>query len=122
MSHPDNWIENFFDTVEGHIRYFRTGGDKPSILLLHGGMDNSLSWTRVAKSLESEFDIIMPDARGHGKSISYQKEFTYTEMISDTVELIEYLKIAPTIVIGHSMGAHIATELGARYPHLVRKL
>ena len=121
MSHPDNWTENYFDTQGGLIRYFRTGGDKPSMILLHGAMNNGLCWLRVAKSLESEFDIIMSDARGHGKSISYQKEFTYTEMINDTVELIKYLKLAPTIVIGHSMGAQIATELGARYPNLVRK-
>ena len=122
MSRLNNWIENYIDTKGGHIRYFRTGGDKPSMLLLHGGMDNGLCWTKVTKALENEFDIIMPDARGHGKSVSYQKEFTYTEMINDTVELIKYLNVAPIIGIGHSMGAHIATELGARYPHLVRKL
>lgn len=122
MSHSDNWTENFFNSNGGHIRYFRTGGDKPSLILLHGAMNNGLCWSRVAKSLENDFNIIMPDARGHGKSVSFHNEFTYKEMINDTVELIEYLEVAPIILMGHSMGAQIATELGARFPNLVKKL
>lgn len=42
MSHLDDWTENYFDTQGGHIRHFRTGGDKPPMILLHGGMDNGL--------------------------------------------------------------------------------
>jgi pimeloyl-ACP methyl ester carboxylesterase len=122
MSRPDNWTENYFDTQGGHIRYFRTGGDKPSMLLLHGALNNGLCWTRVAKRFENDFDIVMPDARGHGKSVSNQKEYTLSEIVDDTAELIKHLKVAPVIIMGHSMGAQMATELGARYPDLVKKL
>lgn len=122
MSHPETWTENFIDTQGGYIRYFRTGGDKPSMILLHGAMNNGLCWTRVAKALEIDFDIVMPDARGHGKSVSNQKGYSLSEIVEDTAELIKHLKIAPVIVMGHSMGAQMATELGARYPDLVKKL
>lgn len=122
MSHPETWTENFFDTQGGHIRYFRTGGDKPSMLLLHGAMNNGLSWTRVAKALENDFNIVMPDARGHGKSISNKKEYSLSDIVEDTAELINHLKIAPVIVMGYSMGGQMATELSARYPALVKKL
>lgn len=64
----------------------------------------------------------MLDVRGHGKSISNKKEFTLSEMVDDTAELIKHLKFSPIIVMGHSMGAQMATELGARYPNLVKKL
>ena len=122
MSHPNVWTENFFGTRGGHIRYFRTGGDKPSLLLLHGAMSNGLCWSRVAKSLELDFDVILPDARGHGKSVSHQQDYSLFELVEDTAELITHLQIAPVIVMGHSMGAQMATELGARYPDLVKKL
>jgi N-formylmaleamate deformylase len=122
MFHPDNWKENYFDTKGGHIRYFRTGGDKCPMILLHGAMDNGLCWARVAKALNDNFNIVMLDARGHGKSISYQKGFTYTEMIDDIIELIKHLRISPVIIMGHSMGAQIATELAARCVNLVKKL
>ena len=122
MSHPNTWTENFFGTRGGPIRYFRTGGDKPSLLLLHGAMSNGLCWSRVVKSLEKDFDVILPDARGHGKSVSYQQDYSLFELVEDTAELITHLQIAPVIVMGHSMGAQMATELGARYPDLVKKL
>lgn len=122
MSPPNTWTENFFDTRGCHIRYFRTDGAKPSMLLLHGAMNNGLCWTRVAKALEIDYDIVMPDLRGHGKSISKKKEYSLSEIVEDTAELINHLKIAPVILMGHSMGAQMATELGARYPDLVKKL
>jgi N-formylmaleamate deformylase len=122
MSRLDNWTENYFNSQGGHIRYFRTGGDKPLMILLHGAMDNGLTWSRVAKALENDYDIIMPDARGHGKSFSDQREFTLSEMVDDTAELIKHLKLTRIIVMGHSMGAQMATELCARYPNLIKRL
>ena len=122
MSHTDTWKENYLDTHGGHIRYYRTGGDKASMILLHGALNNGLCWTRVAKIFENDFDIVMPDARGHGKSVSKQKEYTLSEIVDDTAELIKHLEVAPVIIMGHSMGAQMATELGARYPDLVKKL
>src|SRR5205807_8111357 len=51
------------------IHYYCTGGDnKPSILLLHGITDSGQCWPRVAHDLESSYDVIMTDARGHGHS------------------------------------------------------
>jgi pimeloyl-ACP methyl ester carboxylesterase len=48
------------------IHYSRTGGDKPPLVLSHGATDSGLCWTRVARALESDYDVILSDARGHG--------------------------------------------------------
>jgi len=122
MARSSTWTENYFDAQGGYIHYFRTGNDKSSMILLHAAMDNGLCWARVAKALENDYNIVMPDARGHGKSISNEKEFYLSDLVDDTAELIEHLDIAPVIVMGHSMGAQMATELGARYSNLVKKL
>ncbi|MFZ6021307.1 MAG: alpha/beta fold hydrolase, partial [Chloroflexota bacterium] len=45
------------------IQYYRTGGQKPPIILLHGLSDNALCWNRLPLVLEVEFDVIMLDAR-----------------------------------------------------------
>jgi N-formylmaleamate deformylase len=50
------------------IHYYRTGGDRPPLVLAHGFSDNGLCWTRVTQVLEQDYDVIMPDARGHGLS------------------------------------------------------
>ena len=45
-----------------------TGGNKPPLILLHGLMTNGVCWKGFAHVLEKEYDVIMPDARGHGNS------------------------------------------------------
>jgi pimeloyl-ACP methyl ester carboxylesterase len=45
-----------------------TGGDHPPLLLAHGYTDSGLYWTRVARALEADYNVIMPDARGHGQT------------------------------------------------------
>ena len=56
------------DVLTNGIRmhYYRTGGDKPAMVLVHGFSDSGLCWTPVAKALAADYDVIMIDARGHG--------------------------------------------------------
>ncbi|MEO8957146.1 MAG: alpha/beta fold hydrolase [Ktedonobacteraceae bacterium] len=62
---PAHWNEG--DVVANGIRqhYYRTGGEKPPLLLLHGFNEYGLTWLRTAKELAGDYDIIMLDARGH---------------------------------------------------------
>lgn len=57
------WLSG--DVIANGIRihYYRTGGDKPPLVLSHGATDNGLCWVRLTRALESEYDVIMPDAR-----------------------------------------------------------
>ena len=50
------------------INYYRTGGDKPAVVLLHGLADYGLCWTRFPLFLEPSYDVVMVDMRGHGMS------------------------------------------------------
>src|SRR5437899_905192 len=65
---PAHWSEGdiFANSICQH--YYRTGGEKPPLLLLHGFNEYGLTWLRVASELEHDYDIIMLDARGHGYS------------------------------------------------------
>src|SRR5260370_10427248 len=63
------WSEGNVQANGITIHYYRTGdNNKPSILLLHGVTDSGLCWSRVAHDLEDDYDVIMTDARGHGRS------------------------------------------------------
>ena len=66
--HSHHWYEADVLANEMHTHYYRTGGEKPQLVLLHGFSENGLCWSRVAKALEREYDVIMPDARGHALS------------------------------------------------------
>jgi N-formylmaleamate deformylase len=104
------------------INYYRTGGEKPPIVLLHGITDNGLCWKRIARMLEPFLDVVMIDARGHGLSDAPPSGYSYEHMAGDVTALIEQLGLSVPVIIGHSMGASTAAVLAARYPELVKSI
>jgi N-formylmaleamate deformylase len=104
------------------IQYYRTGEEKPPLVLLHGITDNGLCWNRTALMLEPDFDVVMIDARGHGLSDAPDSGYDYDQQARDVVAVIEELGLGTPVVMGHSMGAQAAAILAASYPHLVRAI
>ena len=112
------WTEN--DVVVDGIKlhYTRTGdGSKPALVLAHGFSDNGLCWLPVAQALEGDYDVILPDARGHGKSARMQPGESL-DAAADLAGLIRTLGLKKPVVGGHSMGANTSTTLAARFPEL----
>ncbi len=105
-----------------NIHYPRTGGCKPPLILLHGLTANGACWTVLAHTLEEDYDVIMPDARGHGKSSVPKHGYRYVDLANDVVGLIEALRLPPPILIGHSMGGMTAAVVASRNPKLLRCL
>ncbi len=115
------WSEGFIQTNDLNIHYHRTGGTgKPPLILLHGVMDNGLCWTPIARDLQVSFDVIMPDARGHGLTGGPLENFSYTQLADDVVALINALNFERPSLFGHSMGAMTSLSVAASYPNLVR--
>jgi pimeloyl-ACP methyl ester carboxylesterase len=88
-------------------------------VLAHGATDNGLCWTRLARALESDYDVIMPDARGHGLSDAPETGYTSADHAADLAGLIRGLGLDRPAVGGHSMGAGTTLQLIADYPELV---
>lgn len=108
--------------VDGlRLAYQRTGSrGLPVLVLLHGMTDDGTCWARVAHTLEDEFDILMPDARGHGHSDSFGDPFTNERLAADVAGILDDLHIRDALVWGHSMGAITAIALLDIRPDLVR--
>ena len=104
------------------LHYTRTGrGDKRPLVLVHGFSDNGLCWSPVAGELESDYDIIMPDMRGHGLSARVRPGED-VDMAADLAEIIHRLGLHQPVVAGHSMGAGVAYRLCVRFPGLAGAL
>jgi len=111
-----DWYQERIKIDGIHLHYTRTGGDKPPLVLAHGFSDDGECWTRVARELESDYDIIMVDARGHGRSDLPEVTYSTPEMTEDLAGVITALKLKKPAVLGHSMGGAITTMLAGYYP------
>ncbi len=105
-----------------NMHYTRTGRNKQPLILLHGLMANGLCWTDLAHVLEKEYDVIMPDARGHGNSSVPDFGYRYEDHANDVAGLINALRLSPPILLGHSMGGMTAAVVASRKPNLLRGL
>ena len=104
------------------IHYYRTGGAKPPLVLLHGITDSGSCWPRLVQHLGAKLDMLMVDARGHGLSVAPERGYSFDEQASDLVGPLEALEIHQPVLLGHSMGAMTAIALAASSPGLVRAL
>jgi pimeloyl-ACP methyl ester carboxylesterase len=114
------WTDGTIHAGPLKLHYYRTGGGKPPVVINHGAGDDGLCFTRVAKLLEADYELIMPDARGHGKSGSGEHDYSTASRVEDLHTLIETLKLDHPVVGGHSMGADSSMGLAAAYPGLAR--
>jgi pimeloyl-ACP methyl ester carboxylesterase len=115
---PEGWTEGYVLANDIRLHYWRTGGDKPVMIMLHGSSDNGLCWTQLAEAFTEDYDIILPDARGHGLSDPPIKSGPADGQAEDIAGLIQALKLEKPIVMGHSMGSSSAAWFAARYPHV----
>jgi pimeloyl-ACP methyl ester carboxylesterase len=116
------WTREACDANGIVIHYLRTGGDKPPVVLLHGLMGSGACWTVLARALESEFDVVMPDARGHGGSSAPRHGYLYDDLANDVVGLVRALALSRPLLVGHSMGGMTAAVVASRGTNLLRGL
>ena len=101
------------------------GGDPqgPKVLALHGWLDNAASFAPMAAHLAA-FDLVAIDLPGHGAS-SHRAEgydYVYVDWLHDVLDALDALGWARAHLLGHSMGATIASTLAAAAPERVHKL
>jgi pimeloyl-ACP methyl ester carboxylesterase len=101
------------------IHYHRTGGDRPPLVLSHGFSDNGMCWIRAARVLAGDYDVIMPDARGHGKSAAPDGGYATEDRAADLAALILALGLDRPALMGHSMGASTTAATAGEYPERV---
>lgn len=120
---PPDWSEGDVSANGIGQHYYRTGAGsgKPPLLLLHGILAGGLTWLRVAKALAGDYDVVMLDARGHGRSARlYGADFSYPILVEDAAAAIRALGLERPAILGHSLGGATAALLAARYPDLPR--
>lgn len=104
------------------LHYYRTGGNKPPLVLAHGITDDGLCWSPIAEAMAANYDVIMADARGHGKSEAPADGYTITNLGTELAGLVQALGLEKPVFLGHSMGAITSLILAGLFPDLPRAI
>src|SRR5580692_3042803 len=115
-----NWMSGVCEANGINIHYLRSGGCKPPLVLLHGLTASGACWIPLARALEGEYDVVMPDARGHGNSSTPPTGYRYENYASDVVGLIQGLGLAAPVLLGHSMGGMTAAVVASQITTAIR--
>ena len=116
------WMQGHCESNGASLRYFRSGGELPPLVLVHGFTDNALYYSRLADLLSESFDVVAYDARGHGQSDRAGGRFNDDVRVADLLSIVTSLGLDRPALIGHSMGAATIALAAARYPELARAI
>lgn len=94
----------------------------PAVLLLHGYSDSHRSFDLIAAHLPETWRVIALSQRGHGRTDKSHAGYAMAEMAADVIGVMDALGVEEAILVGHSMGASIATEVAALLPERVNGL
>ncbi|BAY63801.1 hypothetical protein NIES22_38910 [Calothrix brevissima NIES-22] len=118
---------------------------KPVMVFIHGWAGSARYWGSTANALVDQFDCLLYDLRGFGRSrgkpsivqasesvaesrslaeeAAAIQELTYEleEYADDLAALLEQLQLQPVYINAHSMGASVAALFFNRYPQKVER-
>ena len=104
------------------IPSFTALGGGPTVLMLHGIGGGHLAFApQVETFANAGYRAVAWDMPGYGHSAPIEP-YTFKGLAQSCITLIESLKCAEVVLLGHSMGGMVAQEVVARRPELVSKL
>lgn len=116
---PDGWTTGTVRANGIDVHYYRAGGGPP-VVLAHGFTDNGQCWAPLAPGLVGDYDLVMYDARGHGRSDAPPTGYGIGDRVADLVGVVDALDLTDPVLVGHSMGGTTVASVAAAHPDLPR--
>lgn len=112
--------------IPGFEIAYKAWGDanNPPILALHGWLDNAATFDWLAKLLAKDYYFIAIDLPGHGLSshLALGCHYHFCDGIFTVVEVIKALGFDKIHLLGHSMGACLASLIAGVAPQKIISL
>jgi len=113
-----------FDSFDGLRLSYLDDGDGRVVVLLHGfAADTNVNYVRsgiLDLLLDEGYRVVTLDARGHGLSSKPTDSDAYADdaMKRDVIALFDHLGLDDVLLVGYSMGAHLALRLAPQEPRV----
>ena len=109
--------------LHGRRLAFQTAGTGAPVLLIHGLLDSSRTWRKVAPALALGNRVIVPDLFGHGRSDGpADADYSLGGHVGALRDLLDELGIERVTVVGHSLGGGVALAFAYLMPERVERL
>ncbi|MEO6628817.1 MAG: alpha/beta hydrolase [Aquihabitans sp.] len=102
-------------TTPALLHVVRTPGTGLQVVFVHGGLDRSSSFGRVARQLD-DLPVVRYDRRGYGGS----RDLPVGSLAAHIADLVDVVDGRDSVVFGHSMGGVIALGAAELRPDLFR--
>jgi pimeloyl-ACP methyl ester carboxylesterase len=110
------------EVLNGTQLYFEVHGAGEPLLLLHGFSGSSQDWKALSTEWSAEFQLIVPDLRGHGRSGILSKPFRHQDAAADILALLDHLEIKTCKGLGISAGGNVLLHVATQQPERVRAM
>lgn len=98
-------------------------GNGPPVVILHGFTGSAHSMRGIAQPLAGQYETIVPDLPGHGRSTGLAAgRYAFEQCVQDLVATLERDGHERAHWIGYSMGARLALGCAVRHPRSVASL
>lgn len=108
--------------LHGHRVSYRTAGQGPVILLIHGITGDSRQWNQITLQLADRYTVVAPDLLGHGQSDKPRGDYSLGAYAVSLRDLLIVLGHRKATVVGHSLGGGIAMQFCYEYPAFCERL
>lgn len=119
-------MDNIELAIPGLTIAARTWGNphNPAILALHGWLDNANSFAPIAELMQERYYFIAIDLPGHGLSSHLPPgvHYHFIDGLFSVVQIIEALKLQQVHLLGHSLGACLASLVAGIAPQYLLSL
>jgi pimeloyl-ACP methyl ester carboxylesterase len=102
--------------------YCERHGQGEPLLLLHGFGGAGSDWIGFADRWKSEFELILPDLRGHGRSTNASNEYTHRQAALDLLAMLDQLGVRECKAIGVSGGGNALLHMATLQPARIRAM
>ena len=118
--------EIFLDVPCGRLAALEWGEPgAPPLLALHGWLHNAAGFSALAPPLAGNFRVLALDLPGHGRSAHLPQgvaRYHATDYADHVLDAADALRLQRFSLLGHSLGAGVASLVAAAAPARIEKL
>ncbi|SFF82733.1 Pimeloyl-ACP methyl ester carboxylesterase [Halobacillus alkaliphilus] len=98
-------------------------GTGEPVIFLHSRLETGITdFEYQCDQLCDQFQVILPDLRGHGNSFSDEFNHFFEITAQDLAETMDHLQVKEAHIIGSDLGAFAGIILARNHPHRVKSL